>query len=795
MYDPAIHGTLDNDDASSEEAARAAARAEFERLQNATAGFIAELESELQDRIRRRNPVELRWLDDLRQYHGFYDPPTLAILNEDPDRSKIFINYTRPKTTAWSARLGDMLFPNDDRNWGLRATPVPELIQQAKDAIRKAEEAERQAQEAVDHHNAQAGQGAPPEALAQLQSNAQQALDIAKDMRSIDRDAKRQKREADERAERMQTEIDDQLTESRYPAVCRDVIDDACKLGIGVLKGPLTASKPRRRWLPKMAADGSVIPNTFVLSNDNDPRPIFRRVNPWHFFPDPDALDLADSESTFERHLLNKSAFRRWARQLGWHPETVREIIKDGPSRGGMGGEFANLTQLRMLSQKNEDGVINRFVVYEYHGPMEVEQICTMLLSLGKGEEADAFRAEADADPLNTHMVICYFCNGRLLKLEEYFPLDSGESLYSVFPFERDEATIFGAVGVPHLMRPQQSMLNSAVRMMMDNSALSVGPQVVIDKSQVEPENGRWKLTPRKIWKKKGQDIGKDQAPFATYNIPMNQQQIAGIIELALRFIDDVISMPTIAQGEQGAHVTQTSSGMSMLFNSANVVFRRVVKNWDDDLTTPTIRRAFDWNMQFNPKPEIKGDMQAEARGTSVLLVREIQSQQLMLIAQNWSAHPVLGPAVEVYNVMRLTLQALNINPDDVLCDKDEFERRIKAAAEASADQQSPEAIRAKAALDVANITAQSHAEQIRVQKEIAELNQKTEILKLIQKDGVDMAQVRAMLESHKINTDSKERIFAAEAAIERQNAQDARAHGEAPKGSGGYISEGTQPV
>ncbi|WP_226018421.1 cell envelope integrity protein TolA [Novosphingobium sp. FKTRR1] len=790
MYDPAIHGTFDNDNISDEDRAKDAALVEFERLQGATAGFIAELEAELTDRIRRRNHVELRWLDDLRQFHGFYDHDTLRILNDDPDRSKIFVNYTRPKTTAWAARLGDMLFPNDDRNWGIKATPVPQLTDDAKAAVREAEAAEQQAAQAIDDHNGMVDQGVEPEQLVGKRQEAAGHLDRAQKLRAIEREAKSTKMEADRRSQRMQTEIDDQLTESRYPAVCRDVIDDACKLGIGVLKGPLTASKPRRRWMPKTAEDGTTIANTFVLANDNDPRPLYRRVNPWHFFPDPDALDITDSDSTFERHLLNKSAFRRWARQLGWHPETVKQILFDGPSRGGMGGEFANLTQLRMMSVKNEDGVINRFVVYEYHGPMECEQICTMLRTLGKVDEAEQF--EKEEDPLDSHMVICYFCQGRLLKLEEYFPLDSGETLYSLFPFEKDEATIFGAVGIPHLMRHQQSMLNSAVRMMMDNSALSVGPQVVIDKTQVEPENGRWKLTPRKIWKKKGQDIGKDQAPFATYNIPMNQAQIAGIIELAIRFIDDVVSMPTIAQGEQGAHVTQTSSGMSMLFNSANVVFRRVVKNWDDDLTTPTIRRAFDWNMQFNPNDGIKGDMQAEARGTSVLLVREIQSQQLMLIAQNWSAHPVLGPAVEVYNVMRLTLQALNINPDDVLCDKDTFEQRIKAAAEASAGQESPEAIRAKTSLDVAKITAESRQAEAQVQKEIAELNQKTEILKLVQKDGVDMAQVQAMLASHKINTDSKERLFAAEAAIERQNAEDARRNGEQPKGSGGYISEGT---
>lgn len=788
-YDPEIHGEIEESEAH--EAAEIEKRQMWEKLQAAVSGFIAKLEEEASDRVRRRNAQEKLWVQWIRQYWGRYDPVTEATLNADPDRSRVFINYTRAKTTAWAARLGDLLFPNDDRNWGLDPTPVPELTDQARQKLKEADEARRKAEAAAAEHNAMVDAGAAPDALAAKRAEAEQHASALASAMAFDKEVRDLTAEADRRAKAMQREIDDQLTESRYPAVCRDVIDDACKLGVGILKGPLTSTKPRRRWEKIAAAQGTEgAANAYVLTIDSDPRPMYRRVNPWHFFPDPDAVDISDSDSTFERHLLSASKFKRWARMLGWHPETVRDVLQDGPIHT-TSGDFQWLTELRLLEPSNENAFINRYVVWEYHGPMEAEDIITMLRRLGRDDDAEVFAEACEDDPLTEHMVICYFTQGWLLKLEEYFPLDSGETLYSVFPFEKSESSILGAIGVPGLMTHEQSMLNSAVRMMLDNGALSVGPQVVIDKTQVEPENGSWKLAPRKVWKKKGQELARDQAPFATYNIPMNQAQLQGIIELALRFIDDVISMPMIAQGEQGAHITQTSSGMSMLFNSANVIFRRVVKNWDDDLTTPSIRRAFDWNMQFNPKDEIKGDMQAVARGTSVLLVREVQSHQLMLIAQNWSAHPVLGPAIRVYEVMRLTLQAMNINPDSILCTPEEFEQRMKAAAEAQAGQESPEAIRAKAALDVANINAESRKAEAETQREIAKLNQQTEVLKLIQKDGVDMAQIQAMLAGKKLDTDSRERLFAAEAAIEQRNAAEARAAGQEPSGSGGYISEG----
>lgn len=791
MYDAATHGTFD-DSYDGEEDQRAVEQRFREKLAAATGSIISRLETDVTDRIQKRQQIERRWIEDLRQFHGRYPEQVEAVLMGDPDRSSVFINVTRPKTRDWSARVSDMLFPNDDKNWGIKPTPVPELTEESKQAVKAAEAEEAKAQAAADEHNqmvdAGGEQGPDPAALAAMEQKAQTHATNAVDLRAKEKEFATLFDQAKRRAQLMEREIDDQLVESRFPAVCRDIIDDATKLGPGILKGPLTAAKPRRRWIKQeVQQEDGTMSSAFALSQDSDPRPMFRRTDPWHFFPDPDATSIEDNESTFERHLLGKAGMRRKGKMLGWDMGVLADILRDPPSPTTE-GDYQWLTQLRMMEKQEQASFINRYCVWEYHGPMERDEIAAMIQVLGRAEDAVKF-LEGSTEADETPMVIIYFCQGKLLKIEEYFPLDSGESLYSVFPFEKAEASILGAVGVPYLMRHEQSMLNGAVRMMMDNGGLSVGPQIVIDKTQIEPEDGSWKLRPRKVWKKKGQDISRDQAPFATYNIPMNQAQLQGIIELALRFIDMVVSMPTIAQGEQGAHVTQTSSGMSMLFNSANVVFRRVVKNWDDDLTTPVIRRAFDWNMQFNPKDEIKGDMQADARGTSVLLVREVQSQQLMLIAQNWSTHPVIGPALKVYDVLRMTLQALNISPNEVLCDLEEFEKRIAKMAESQGP--SPEEIRAQAQVEVANITAQTRREEGELQMRIAEFNQKTEILKLIQKDGVDMARVEALMQSKAIDIDHKERLFTAEAAIEARNAQDARAHGEQPQGSGGYISAG----
>ena len=137
---------------------------QWEKVQHAVGPVLADLNQSISERLRRRKPVEQRWLEDLRQYHSQYDSETLKVLNADTERSSIFINITRPKTNAWRARLADMLFPNDERNWGIDPTPVPELTREARAAAKEAETKRKQAQGLLDQHNAAvdtAGQGNP----------------------------------------------------------------------------------------------------------------------------------------------------------------------------------------------------------------------------------------------------------------------------------------------------------------------------------------------------------------------------------------------------------------------------------------------------------------------------------------------------------------------------------------------------------------------------------------------------------------------------------------------------------
>lgn len=775
-------------------------------IQDACSAIIMDLVAEVGTRMQRREPLERRWLKNLRQYHGIYENNIATILREDTERSQVFINITRPKTNAWRARIGDMLFPNDEKNYGIDPTPVPTLSQEARRAGKEAEALEEEVGGLVEEHNAavEAGQPGFPEEVAAAQPKAELAMRL----REIEKQRQSDMEEARRRSAAMEREIDDQLTEARWPAKCRDVIDDMCKVGTGILKGPVVSSSPAKTW------DVNGETGEALLTDDGGFRPTVRRVNYWHFFPDPDAETIEESNGTFERHLPNRKMFKRMARELGFDPRTMTELLQEGPRQNGADLQSINwMAELRQMEGSAFDSDMgnifaDRWCVWEYHGALEAEQITGMIRAMGRFPDAQRFEEEAKQNPLQEYMVRVFFCGNRLLKIEEDYLLDSGASIYSVASFEKAEASIMGGVGVPHLMESEQAMLNSAVRMMLDNAALAVGPQIVIDKQTIEPENGKWKITPRKVWQRiKSAAMGEREGnrPFEVYDIPMNQEMLANIIQIALKFVDEAVAMPLIAQGEQGVHVTQTAHGMSMLFNSANVVFRRVIKNWDDDVTTGLIQRFFDFNMQFSDKIEIKGDMKIEARGTSVLLVREMQADQMMAILQQWSTHPVLGVGLRAYNCMRLVLQAMNINPDDVLINEEEYLNKLKAMGQNDDDggEMAAKQLESETRVKVAEISAMSRREVAEASFVEAQLNQQTEFAKLAQARDISVEQIAAMFQSkqldarvklisEKLKTDSSERKMAAEIGVERQMSKEAAARGERATGSGGFISAGT---
>jgi len=685
---------------------------------------------EADDRVAKRDPIEKRWLQDLTQFHGQYQEDIKSDLKQNK-KSSLYINATRAKTNVMESRLSDMLFPTDDRNWGILPTPVPELTI----------ESEQKAKTAADAKMAYMDNKDDPE-FQQVTKDADHELVLIQARMEVAR----------RRARAMEAEIDDNLRECKYAIQARDVIRDGCKLGTGIMKGPVTDGKPKRCW--ERSEDGS---GHQMVFKDNA-APAYWRVDPWNFFPDSDATNMEENEAVFERHMLNPKQLRKMARQPGFDKDAIRRLLKGKPQASVP----SYLADLRSITSSYNDMLKDRYHVWEYHGPLTAEQM--MELSIGLDEPEKAKDIDEDADPLDEMNVVVWFCQNEVLKFGPH-QLDSGDSVYSVFNLEKDEASIFG-FGIPYIMHDAQSALAGSWRTLMDNMGLASGPQVIINEEVIEPVDGVWEIVGRKVWRRKG-TASADKKAFETFDIPSHMEQLLTVIDAAKENIDEETNLPMLAQGEQGSQVTKTAQGMSLLMNSVNVVFRRIIKNWDDDMTTPNIQRNYDWQMQFSPKEHIKGDYAIDARGTSVLLVREMQSANMMTFLQLFPGHAILGKFLKEDGLpaLRRLAQTMMVPADEVI----KTDAEIKEEEAKRADEPPPPDP------EMEKITASLNLERMKGENAmmLAGFDRETALIKLAAESNQSLEELRQQSDSAmqelmaKIQSD--ERKMAVEAAVTAQ--------------------------
>jgi hypothetical protein len=617
-----------------------------EGLAEALSGFVGDLQAEVDRRIGLKHPLEQRWLEDLRQYHGIYPDKLLQDLAKQ-NRSEMFLNVTRSKTNTAAAKLGDMLFPTDDRNWAIEPTPVPEVVRRLEDLDAMGTQVEQRA-------NAMLEAGDPQGAEA-LISEAQPLLDEAGRSRQAIKKAQRS-------ADGMQDAIADQLIECRYNEQARQVIEEACRLGAGVIKGPVRLMTPDRRWQEMIGPDGA--PYIRLVDRKNRMRPAGYRVDPWHFFPDPDVEDHTEGDGTFERHLYKAKHLRKLAKLPGFDKAAIRRLLKKKPTSGAP----YFVSELRTMTGSHQDTNSDYFHVFEYYGSITANKMMEIAYALGKIDMAVDYE---DVDPLLEVHVCVWFCDGEIIKFGEQ-ALDTNECIYGMFRWQREEGTPWG-YGVPYTMRDIQASICAFWRAILDNAGLSTVPQIVIDETGIEPLNGKWDLEGGKIWLKT-RVTAQGERLFETFDLPAQLGELLAMVNAALQFVDEETGISMLAEGQQNSQVTQTAQGMSILMNSTNVVFRRVVKGFDDDITAPLIKRFYDWNMQWNPDHSIKGDMQVNARGSSVLLVQEIQAQNMLGLFNLALADPEVRSYTRVPEAYRRVVASGKVPADEWVLTDDEIE-------------------------------------------------------------------------------------------------------------------------
>jgi len=508
------------------------------------------------------------------------------------DGSKVVQNIVRQLTDDGASQLGDMLYPTDQDNYGI----IP--VYPARPPLR------------LKNEGAMTKDGEP------LVDEAGNPIthQLAWEARKADLDLK---------CTRMREIVSANLERVRFGRLGRRLISDAARTGTAILKGPYVNHSGPRHWADKGG--------NWTLTNKEGRKADFSVVNVLDFLPDMSAETKEDMAYASVRLWNLPRQLRKLKKSGKYYEDEIDALLSAAPRKIGEGATEGATERLSLkdtaLVEKLYD---SRYEVFETHA----EFPAGLLRQAGvKGIKESIKDHEA--------ILACVIhCESRCLKA--YLnPLDSGEMPFSIWNWSKDPTCVLGK-GIPILAENCQLIYNAVWRMILDHGGLSAVPMVSMMKDKVSPAAGDkndYSLQAGKVWHVNSDmfnlpDGAKGRA-FELHEIPVALNQFFSIMEKAEEDAYKLTGVTRVEKNAIGVDNAPVTLGATQIYqNNASVSRRRQVRDFDDEITKDTLTRLYDWLMQYEDDDDYKGPMEIEPRGSSVLMQREVNTQNLFQLYQ-----------------------------------------------------------------------------------------------------------------------------------------------------------------
>lgn len=604
-----------------------------------------------------RIPAEQRWLKNLRQYLGIYDPDLERQLA--PNRSRAYPRLTRMKCISMLSRIMNLMFPGNEDNWELSASPSPSMSPTAvADAVSELLATRKAA-------------GQPTELTQELVDEAVRRL-------------------AEKQATQMSSTIKDQFAELGgnqtvdWVGLNRKVADSGIKYGIGVLEGPFVRAVQTSGWIMQAQdvtdpMSGQVTPGGFKPQTRTEYKPQYDHLPVWDFYPDMSSRSLP-GEGYFIRKVLGRAALRKLADRPDFLPEQVKRAITSIP--GGNYKAKSWETELRVMgtavqaeTSTSQATGREKYEVIIWKGPVSAQ----MLKDVG-AEVPDAMLADdVDAE--------LWMVDNYVIKADVNSWQKMGVTVPQVhiFSFDEDDTSPISQ-GLPYVVRDSQLSICAATRMTLDNASVTCGPNMEVNTSLLRADQDLTSVQPYKIWYRDDDGPSAQFPAVRRVEIDGHLGDLQGLVRMFLEFAE----METFIGPSTGGDMTKvpseamrTAAGGSMLRSDAALPFKDIVRNYDS-FTQSVIWSLVLFNKKFNPDLAPEGDYDVIPRGATSLIAKEVRGQQVDFLSQS------LTPDERDHVDERKFVEARFASRDlqGMLVSADEAEMRKTSRAQMAQEQQ-----------------------------------------------------------------------------------------------------------
>lgn len=461
----------------------------------------------------------------------------------------------------------------------------------------------------------------------------------------------------------MSNEIEEQLDKSKYPQRARGAMWDRIVLGTGILKGPLSVGQMVRLY-KKLEGSQTWVPEVSV-----DYSPTVVQVNPWFFYPDETASPTAALPDSIEVHPMSALELKKYMQHEGFRAENIAKVLEEKPTEyhSERWAEFAK------MSESNPYVYRDKYLVLEYYGPITRTQLDKLEIEPCYDSYNDEYYGEV------------WVCQGEVIRIELEAIEASFKPPYYICPWESDPASIFG-FGVPLMMEDAQRVVNESWHMILDNSAISSGPQVAMQKHLIEPANGVWEFRPKALWYLTDPQVTIDQA-VQFFNVPNVTAQIVPIMQMAQGFAEEESGIPLISAGLASPQVGDTATGQLMINHASTTLLDFMSEEWDDKMTAPLLESYYAWNMQESKNPDIKGVFSVDVRTSTEYKNKQLHIRDLEKLSVESAQNPEMAKWINQGALQRARLTLMTLPSKDIIRTPEEVAQlEAEAAANAQPD-------------------------------------------------------------------------------------------------------------
>lgn len=617
-------------------------------------GLAAMIRREWEIMVRHRDGASgwsWRLLSALRQFNGQYEPEKLAEIRKFGG-SETYARITAVKCRGASSLLRDVYLAND-RPWGLSPPDDVEIPVSVFKNITELVTAEVQ-------NVASTGQQLT---LEQVRDRTMQLIEAAR-MAAKKNSAKKTKI-AEEKVNTL-------LTEGNFYGAMGEFLADLPLFPFACLKGPVVKMEPIVNW------------RNGVPYVDTVPKLKWQRVSPFDVWFSPGVSNIAQA-TVIERVRMTRAELNDCLDLPGYDHDAVREVLVNYSRGYSEAWDSTDASRAVLESRENpvwnETGMID---CLEYHGNVQGQY----LLDYG-------LEKKLIPDPVRDYATQIWMIGRYIIKVQ-LAPSPRKRTPYYITSFEKVPGTPVGNA-LPDMLADMQDGANAALRALVNNMAMSSGPQVVVNDERLSGlENGE-DIYPWKRWHVTNDPLGGSSsvanAPITFFQPNDNSQNLFQVFQGFYAISDDISAIPRYVQGgSPGSGAGRTASGLAMLMGSSSKILQTVAANVDNDVIEPALHELLDMVLLTDETDMLDGTENVVVKGVTVALQRETQrSRQLEFLAATGNPidTQIMGPQGRA-TVLRSVADTLGMPGAQIVPPAEDLAAQQQISAQIAAGQGQP---------------------------------------------------------------------------------------------------------